>query len=107
MMANRDADETDVLDILAAATQAFTDALRRPGQPRTIAVEVEASYTADIVEISLHDYAGRNGNTVELQRPLKPARHKAIAATALGIVGRLGGNDWHSSPTQRQGLAQP
>jgi glycine cleavage system regulatory protein len=82
MMANQDADENDVLALLAAATQAFTEALGHSGQPRTIAVEVEASYTADIVEISLHDYAGQNGNTVELQRQLRPARHEVIAATA-------------------------
>jgi hypothetical protein len=73
-------DENDVLDVLAAATQAFTDALRRPGGPRTIAVEVEASCAAGIVEIRFHDYSGGNGNTVELQRPLTPVRREAVAA---------------------------
>ncbi len=81
-MQNHDGDEDDVLEILAAATQTFMNALGHQGWPRTIAVEVEASYTDSDVELRVHDYSGNNGNTVELQRPLRPARWEVVAAHA-------------------------
>ena len=84
LMGRHDGDENDILEILAAATRAFIDALRHQGRPRTIAVEVEASYTDSDVELRVHDYAGRNGNTVELQRPLRPARSEVVATRASG-----------------------
>ncbi len=84
-MENPTTDASDVLEVLAAATRAFLDALRHPDWPRTIAVEVEGSYAAGVVKVSLHDYGGRNGNTVELQRPLKPARRKAVAASIASL----------------------
>jgi hypothetical protein len=49
-----------------------------------IVVEVEASYADGVVEICLHDYAGRNGNTVEPKRPLKPVRQDAAAVRVNG-----------------------
>jgi hypothetical protein len=73
-------DEYDVLGVLGAASQAFIDALKYPEGPRTIAVVVEASCPSGIVEISVHDYSGQNGNTVELQRPLTPPLPKVAAA---------------------------
>ena len=73
-------DEHNILDILGAATQAFADSLDRRDGPRTIAVEVEASCVFGVVHISVHDYAGHRGNTVELQRPLTPPLPKVVAA---------------------------
>ncbi len=79
-MENHAEDEYGVLGVLEAASQAFIDALKHPDGPRTIAVEVEASCASGIVEISVHDYSGRNGNTVELQRPLTAPLPRVAAA---------------------------
>jgi Histidine kinase-like ATPase domain len=84
LVRNQPADENAVVEILAAATEAFLDALTHPNSPRSIAVEVEASYADGGVDICVRDYAGRNGNTVELWRPMKPSRQDVVAARVKG-----------------------
>jgi len=74
LLANEVEDEVDVFDVLASATRAFLLALWRPGPLRTITVEIVARYDAGVVELSVHDHAGRGGDTVRLERMLTPPR---------------------------------
>jgi hypothetical protein len=80
LMQNRAGSDNEVHEVLSAATKVFMDALGYPGQLRTIAVEVEASYTAGAVALTIHDYA--SGKTVELQRAVTPARPRRTSLVA-------------------------
>src|SRR5213082_467280 len=74
LMLNRAGDEVDVTEILAAATRAFLLALGRVDAPRTLAVEVEASYAAGVVDLTVRDHAGATPNVVHVKRLVPPAR---------------------------------
>jgi hypothetical protein len=74
LLANDVGDETDVFEILASATRAFLLALWRPGPLRTMTLEIAAHYDGGVVELSVHDHAGREGNTVRFGRLLAPRR---------------------------------
>jgi anti-sigma regulatory factor (Ser/Thr protein kinase) len=50
--------EDEVLDILVAATEAFNNAVVHARQPRSIAVQVEATSNQGVVEIVVHDHGG-------------------------------------------------
>jgi hypothetical protein len=55
--------EDEVLDILLAAHEAFTNALLHAGQPRTIAVTVDGAVRDGVVEIRVGDHGHwREGN---------------------------------------------
>lgn len=61
-LARQHAAEDDILDILVAATEAFDNAVLHAGQPRSIAVQVEARNSHGVVEIVIRDHghwAGR------------------------------------------------
>jgi anti-sigma regulatory factor (Ser/Thr protein kinase) len=50
--------EDEILDILVAATEAFSNAVMHARQPRSIAVHVEASISQGVVEIVVRDHGG-------------------------------------------------
>jgi hypothetical protein len=75
------AGDDDVADVLDSATRGFTRAIER-GRLCTIGVEVEARSTGSAVEVVLHDYAGKDGNTVCLRRTLRPGRRGGAAVRA-------------------------
>ncbi len=50
------ADDDEVVDVLLAANEAFTNALVHARQPRSIAVHVDASFSNGVVEIVVRDH---------------------------------------------------
>jgi anti-sigma regulatory factor (Ser/Thr protein kinase) len=50
------AEEEEILDILLAADEAFTNAVTHVRQPRSIAVQVDASISEGLVEVVVGDY---------------------------------------------------
>lgn len=79
------ADEEDVVDILASASQAFSQAIACD-RPSTIALEVEASCIGGNVQLVLHDFAGLHGHTTCLESTLRPVRRKSAAAARIGLA---------------------
>jgi anti-sigma regulatory factor (Ser/Thr protein kinase) len=55
-LAERQAADDEILDVLVAANEAFGNAITHARQPRSIAVNVEASMTDDVVEIVVRDH---------------------------------------------------
>jgi anti-sigma regulatory factor (Ser/Thr protein kinase) len=109
--------EDEVLDILLAATEAFDNAVLHAGQPRSIAVQVEARNSQGVIEIVIRDHGhwqGRpgpgaglgfhllhalmdtvdlettsEGTTVRLRRALGPRRIRIAEAAAEPARHRL------------------
>ncbi len=60
-LTEQNATEDDVFDILVAATEAFDNAVLHAGQPRSIAVQVEARNSHGVVEIVIRDHGHWQG----------------------------------------------
>jgi anti-sigma regulatory factor (Ser/Thr protein kinase) len=69
-LAEHQPDEDELLDILLAANEAFGNAITHAGQPRSIAVHVDASLEDGVVEVVVRDHGrwheGRHGGGVGL-----------------------------------------
>lgn len=71
-------DDDEVLDILLAANEAFGNAITHAGQPRSIAVNVDASVSDGVVEVVVRDH-GR----------WQESRHAAGAGLGLELMHAL------------------
>jgi hypothetical protein len=87
--------EDEVLDILLAASEAFSNAFIHARQPRSIAVLVEGSISQGVAEIVIRDHGGRQedqlGTGAGLGLPLMYALMDTvdIQATREGMTVRL------------------
>ena len=82
LMEHRVGTDTEADEVLAAVTKVFMDAVGHPGQLRSIAVEIDASRTGGILDLTVHDYAT---GTVELQRFMtqaSPRRSGLVAGSS-------------------------
>jgi anti-sigma regulatory factor (Ser/Thr protein kinase) len=86
----------EILDILVAANEAFGNALRHAGQPRSIAVHVDAGISDGVVEIVVRDHGRwqedqRNGDETGLGLALMHALMDSVEleASREGTTVRL------------------
>jgi anti-sigma regulatory factor (Ser/Thr protein kinase) len=77
-LVERRPDEDELLDILLAANEAFGNAIAHAGQPRSIAVHVDASFDDGVVEVVVRDHGRWHEN-----------RHGGGAGLGLALMHAL------------------